>query len=97
MACTVLLEVKAQEDKVEALKATFKAILGDTRAYEGCQSVVVKQQQDDPTVMVLIESWDSREHYEKYFAWRQESGALAALGEMLAGPPNLRYFDDVDA
>jgi len=46
---------------------------------------------------VLIESWDSREHYEKYFAWRQESGALAALGEMLAGPPNLRYFDEVDA
>jgi len=59
--------------------------------------VVVKQQQDNPTVMVLIESWDSREHYEKYFAWRQESGALAALGEMLAGPPNLRYFDEVDA
>ena len=97
MACTVLLEVKAQEDKVDALKETFKGILGDTRAYEGCQGVVVRQQQDDPTVMVLIENWASREHYEKYFAWRQESGALAALGEMLAGPPNLRYFDEVDA
>ena len=97
MACTVLLEVKAQDDRVDTLKETFKAILGDTRAYEGCQGVDVRQNQDDPTVMVLVETWDSREHYEKYFAWRQESGALAALGDMLAGPPNLRYFDAVDA
>jgi len=93
MSCIVILEVTAKADKAEELLSTFAAILGDTRSYEGCQEVEVAVNQDEKANLVLIERWESRAHYEKYLAWRQERGDLDALGALLAGPPSIRYFD----
>jgi quinol monooxygenase YgiN len=97
MSITVIVEFTAQPDKIEDLKAAFKAILPDTRAYDGCEGVTVLQNQEAPENIVFVETWANRPVYEKYFAWRVESGALAALGEMVAAPPSIRYLDTVDA
>jgi len=97
MTCTVLLEVKAKAGTGDDLVGVFKQILPDTRAYEGCISVDVHQNQDDTDVVVLVEQWQTRAHYEKYFAWREETGVVAQLVERIDGPPSLRYFDPTDA
>ena len=55
------------------------------------------QNQDDTNTLVLIEQWDTRGQYEKYLAWRQESGTLAKIVELLDGPPSIRYFDPTGA
>ena len=96
MSVLVILEIKATPETIEEVKGTFAAILGDTRAYEGCQGVEVKENQDDPLNLVLFEKWESRAHYEKYLAWRTETGAIEAMGKMLAEPPSIRYFDALD-
>ena len=96
MAVTVLLELQAQGDKVDALVQTFKKILPDTRAYDGFVGIELVQIQDEPTNMVLIERWQTRQHYEKYLAWRIETGSLESLGAMLAGAPSIRYYDTKD-
>ena len=36
-------------------------------------------------------------HYEKYLAWREETGILQQLSAALEGPPSIRFFDLVDA
>lgn len=97
MACTVLLELQVQADKVDTLKGVFKDILGDTRAYDGCISVEVTDNQDESANLLLIEKWESRAKYEKYLGWREETGALEQLGSLLSAPPSIRYFDPVDA
>jgi len=97
MSCTVLLEVTAQAGKGQDLLGVFASILGDTRAYDGCQGVDVVVNDDEAENIVLIESWDSRAHYEKYLAWRQERGDLDSLGSLLAGPPSIRFFSGADA
>jgi quinol monooxygenase YgiN len=97
MACTVLLEVKANPGMGNDLLATFKAILPDTRGYDGCTGVVTYQDQDDADVIVLVEQWESKAKYEKYLGWRQETGALETLGSKVAGPPSIRYFNETDA
>ena len=97
MSVTVLLEVQAKPENLAELKSTFKNTLPDTRAYEGCQGVDIIGNQDDSCNLVLIQKWDSRQHYEKYLGWRTETGALEALGVMLAQPPSIRYYDNVDA
>lgn len=97
MGVTVVLECQAKPGGGDELKATFKAILPDTRAYEGCQEVEVKANQDDADNVIVLERWESRGHYEKYLGWRQETGALEKLGAMLANPPSIRYYDPVDA
>ena len=97
MATTVLLELKAKAGTGNDLVGVFKEILPDTRAFDGCQGVDVLQNADDGDVLVLVERWDSREHYEKYLAWRTETGALAGLLEATDGAPSIRYFDKTDS
>ena len=96
MSILVLLQISAQPDKVAALKAAFGGLLPDTRAYDGCESITVHTDQDDPARIVLLERWASRGHYERYFAWRVERGDLDALGALTAGPPSISYLDDTD-
>ncbi len=53
--------------------------------------------QDDPDVLVAVEEWESKAHYEKYLAWRTETGVMDNLKELIAEPPSIRYFEPTDA
>ena len=60
MSILVLLQISAQPDKADALKAAFGGLLPDTRAYDGCEGITVHVDQDDPAKIVLLERWASR-------------------------------------
>jgi quinol monooxygenase YgiN len=96
MSVNVLLEIKSNPEDIEKLKSTFAQILPDTRSYEGCIGVQVVVNQDNPLNIILIETWETREHYEKYLAWRVETGAIDALGRMLSEAPSIRYYDNIN-
>ena len=96
MSVMVLLELQSNVENIEQLKSTFKDMLADTRKYDGCQGVETFNNQDDSNNLVLVEKWESRQHYEAYLAWRTESGALDAVVSMTSGPPSIRYFDYTD-
>jgi quinol monooxygenase YgiN len=57
------------------------------------QTLYCIQNQEDPEVVLIVEQWDSRQHYERYLAWRAERGDMEIFGAMMAGPPNIRFFD----
>ena len=93
MSVTVLLECAVKPDV--DLIAMMKQMLPDTRAYDGCEGVEVTQNQDDSNNIVLIERWASRDHYEKYVAWRTERGDMDTLGAYPFGAaehPLLRHY-----
>lgn len=96
MSVMVFLELQSTAESIKQLKSAFKDILPDTRKYDGCQEVEVFDNQDDPLNLVLVERWESRQHYEKYLGWRTETGALESVVSMTSGPPAIRYFDLVD-
>ncbi len=97
MAVMVLLEVQANEGTGAELVATFKAILPDTRAFDGCLDIVVHQNQDDKDNLVVVEQWETKSAYENYLGWRQETGVLDQLVAACSGPPSIRYYDITDA
>ena len=95
MSCQVVIEFRAKEECVEKLLPWLRQILPDTRCREGCVLIAVTRNQDDPTNFIFVEQWDSRQHYERYFAWRQETGVLDQLAGMIRGPASFRFFDYV--
>ena len=95
MTCLVHIEFRAKQEFVDKLLVWLREILPDTRCREGCVSVSVTRNQDDPLNFAFIELWDTRQHYERYFAWRQEQGVLDQLAGMVDGQANFRYFDIV--
>lgn len=97
MSTLVLLEAKAKAGRIAELMALFRKELPSTRSYEGCRGITAHTGSEDDHAIVLVEHWDSAEHYRKYLAWREETGLLAQLSALFEGPASIRYFDSHDA
>ncbi len=92
-----MFDVPTKPECVEDMKAYLKEILPDTRAFEGCESIVVHENTDDPTSLVLYEIWASREHHEKYVQWRVETGVIQKVISMCTVDSlNPKYYELVD-
>jgi quinol monooxygenase YgiN len=52
---------------------------------------------EETNKFVLTEVWDSKEHYDKYLAFRTEDGTIAAVTDMCVDGPNIDIFDITDA
>ena len=84
MPDTVIAEFHAAPGKLEELLATLKQVLPDTRAYDGCLGLESWLDKERSTI-VLTEQWVSFDHYDRYLAWRGETGALGAVAALLDG------------
>ena len=93
MACQVLLEATIKDGYHDRLRARFVELLPDTRSYDGCIYLYIVKDQDDPSKIIIVELWESRAHYEKYLAWRTESGVMDELATML-DEPSWRFLDN---
>ena len=75
-------------------RSTLASVLHDTRAFDGCIGVTTHRGLDDSSQILLIEEWESREHYLAYLQWRVETGLLGAIGPMLAGEPVTNLYSN---
>jgi quinol monooxygenase YgiN len=95
MPINVILEMKSSSDKIEELKAYLSSILPVTRQYFGYINLEVLSSLDDANELVIYETWESREAYQKYFNWRAETGVFDKLGEMIVGEPKVRFLENI--
>lgn len=92
MSVNVILDLQVSSESREELLSILEAILPDTRAYKGCEGIIVTHNDDDPQNIVLLEKWNSRADHESYTAWRGERGDLEKLGALLTAPPQSKYL-----
>jgi hypothetical protein len=69
------------------------ALLGqsipESRAHDGCEDIMILQNQDDWANIVSLTTWTTRRHHEQYLAWRTEMGTPKAIplrGSSIARP-----------
>ena len=93
---TVTLTFTVKPEREGEFIALLASLLPDTRAYEGCLRVDVYQDQDSPGCILLVEDWTSKQHQEKYQAWRDETGIAEVVGPFLAGEPSFRYLNRLE-
>ena len=87
---TIVMNLKPEV--TEQFCAGLAESLKDTRKFDGCRWVNVYRNGDDPNKIVILEEWDSRPQYEKYLAWRNESGGMAAMADLMTSPPALDFW-----
>jgi quinol monooxygenase YgiN len=80
----VIAEFPVKPGKRDEFEAALHAALPDTRAFKGCRDIKVFHDAERDT-FVLIEKWDSFDHYDKYLAWRMENGLGELLDPLLKG------------
>ena len=92
VAITAILDLQLKDDSLETANQALHATLTETRAFPGCLGVTVLVDRDDPTHVVLFETWESVEHDRAYRAWRATAEGASAVGPLLAGAPKLTLF-----
>ena len=97
MSVVVVLEVNVKPESANDMNQTMEENLPDSRAFDGCEGFKVLAGQHDPNNVVVVEQWASKEHHQRYLAWRTETGFIDKFMSMLAGEPSIRYYDEVGA
>jgi len=80
----VTAEFRAAPGKLDALIDFLREALPDTRSFEGCISLAVHVDREAGAIL-LIEDWRSLADYDRYLAWRVETGLVEAIGGLLEG------------
>ncbi len=80
----VIAEFPVKAGKRAEFEATLRGALPDTRGFDGCREITTFHDAETDR-FVLIEEWDSFEHYDRYLAWRMENGLAALLEPLLEG------------
>ena len=93
MSVSVLVEGILKEGLVDEFVEICTGAYPVTRAYDGCQGIKLTLNIDNQKNFVMTEVWDSKEHYEKYLAFRAEEGVMDAIASMCDDGPNIRIFD----
>ena len=97
MSVSVLLEGVLKEGLVDEFVELCKGAYPVTRAYDGCQGINLTLNVESSNNFVMTETWDSKEPYEKYLAFRTEDGTVGAITSMCETGPDIRIFDITDA
>ena len=84
MTALVIKNFKAAEGKFEALGNFFKAVLGDTRSFDGCVKVDVYADELAATYP-LVEEWETFSAHDNYVSWRTDKGDLDKTGDLVDG------------
>ncbi|NKB37506.1 MAG: antibiotic biosynthesis monooxygenase [Gammaproteobacteria bacterium] len=96
MSTLVFVDLKPNASDVKNMTDYLREVVPDTRSFEGCQDINIYLE-DDGQGVVMVEHWDSKSHYEKYLAWRIETGVMDKLGAMLAEAPIIRFAENTGA
>ena len=92
VAITAILDLQFKDNSLETANQALHATLTDTRAFPGCLGVTVLVDRDDPTHVVVFETWESLEHDRAYRAWRASAEGASTLGPLLVSAPKLTLF-----
>ena len=68
MGCFVTVEITAKKGTGPAVLEAMRAALPITRSRDGCQSLELLVNQDNPENMIVVMRWQSRKHYDTYLA-----------------------------
>ena len=93
MSTILIVDAQLKPESVDSAVAFFAEIAPDTRAFEGCEALDICIDSEDSGSLVLIEKWESMDHYHRYHKWREETGALDRIRSFLAGPPQRRVLN----
>jgi|GEM_PF-2421259 len=68
-------------------------VLGESLQHDGCETIRIVRDQDDPDHVAGITQWTDRHDYDDYLTWRTEHGFTTTFQSMLACPFVIHYYD----
>lgn len=92
MSVTVLVELKIRQDMADAYAARLVSVFPETRAFDGCEDIVAYRDEAAPERIVLVERWQTRDHYDRYIEFRRGQGVFDRLATIVDEPMKVRFL-----
>jgi quinol monooxygenase YgiN len=93
MSTLVTNELFAQPGRGDDVASLLLEILGESLQHDGCETIRILRDQDDPDHVTGLTQWTERHNFEDYLAWRTERGFTGTFEAMLTGPFVIHYYD----
>jgi quinol monooxygenase YgiN len=95
--CTITATLHVRREKRAETLELLKTFIDKSRSEPGCLEYHLQVSQDDDLVFMFYENWVKREDLENHMALPYQREWFAKQPELLAKPPELRFFDMVSA
>lgn len=97
MSITVIADLVVKPEEVEWVISTLQSVLPNTRKAEGCLGAELQQNQDDPNNLLIVQEFETREHYLAYMNAVRSQGDPDGVRERYIAsferPAEIRYYD----
>jgi quinol monooxygenase YgiN len=93
MSTVVTNEFFAQPGRGIDVANLLLEILGESLQHDGCETIRILCDQDDPDHVAGLTQWTERRNFDDYLAWRTEHGFTATFEAMLTRPFVIHYYD----
>ena len=93
---TVLATIKAKPGLEETVRDEVLALVGPTRAEEGCLNYDLHQSRDDAALFMLYENWVSKEDLDKHLEMPYLQAFLGKAPDLLAEPVQIALWTRVE-
>lgn len=94
MSVGVIVEFNLKPGGAEKVRELFEGRLPTTRSWDGCESIYLGVDEDDPNRLFLVEKWASHDHYAKYRKWAMAQPGTDAIMPFMIGEMKTTYIDD---
>ena len=93
MSTLVTNELFAQRGRGDDVANLLLEILGESLQHDGCETIRIVRDQDDPDHVAGVTQWTERRNFEDYLRWRTERGFTSTFEDMLTRPFVIHYYD----
>jgi len=92
MSIRLLVKFAVKDGMADTFVGIMRGAVAEILAAPGCEAVEVLQGEAQPNLVVLSETWESREIHDRYAAQMAEAGSMEKLAVFLDGAPETEFF-----
>lgn len=92
----VIATAKAKPGREKELERALREVARPTREQPGSVRFSLYRSQEVPAIIVGIERWRSKEDHERHLQGPHFKKLAAAMGEIIAGPPQIEWYEILD-
>lgn len=63
---TVIAKIKSEQDKVDEVLTNLLTLVEPTRNEKGCIDYILYQDNEDPSIFIFYENWESKEDLDAH-------------------------------
>jgi quinol monooxygenase YgiN len=90
---TVIAKAKAKPGREEELERELRESIAPSHAEPGCLRFALHRSTEDPTVLVAVERWASKDAWDAHMASPHIRRVMETTPELMDGPPEVQVLE----